>query len=125
MQFANEPEIEGRQAAMQAVDDMVRKQLTTVLPALKQAVQNIEDARHTWLTHWEAGTVHLAAAIAKRLIRRELHDQPEITLDLGPRSLGVGRRQFAIAHSTESARSSIAGQSGADVGRGIIAAYRN
>jgi flagellar assembly protein FliH len=75
-------EIEGRQAAMNAVDDMVRMQLATVVPALKQAVQHIDDARHTWLTHWEEGAVHLAASIAKRLIRRELRDQPEITLIL-------------------------------------------
>jgi len=75
-------EIQGRQAALEAVDEMVRKQLTTVIPALKQAVQNIADARHAWLSHWEAGTVHLAAAIAKRLIRRELREQPEIPLAL-------------------------------------------
>jgi len=75
-------ESEGRQAAMQAVEDMVRKQLTTVIPALKQAVQNIDDARHAWLSHWESGAIHLAAVIARRLIRRELTSQPEIPLTL-------------------------------------------
>jgi flagellar assembly protein FliH len=75
-------EREGRQAAMQAVEEIVRKQLTTVIPALKQAVQNVQDARHTWLAHWEASSVHVAAAIAKRLIRRELREQPEIPLTL-------------------------------------------
>lgn len=75
-------ENEGRQAAMQAVEEIVRKQLATVLPALKQAVQNIQDARHAWLTQWESGAVHLAAAIAQRIIRRELRQQPEITLTL-------------------------------------------
>lgn len=91
-------ESEGRQAALQAVDDMVRKQLTTALPALKQAVQNIDDARHAWLAHWESGTIHLAAAIAKRLIRRELRDQPEITLTLVREALelAAGNAQLRI-----------------------------
>jgi flagellar assembly protein FliH len=75
-------ENDGRQAAMQAVEEIVRKQLTTVIPALKQAIQNIHDARHAWLAHWEASSVHLAAAIAKRVIRRELREQPEIPLAL-------------------------------------------
>ncbi len=75
-------ETQGRQAAIEAVEEIVRKQLTSVIPALKQAAQNIQDARHTWLSHWEAGTVHLAAAIAQRLIRRELQKQPDIPLTL-------------------------------------------
>ncbi len=75
-------EKQGRQAAVGAVEEIVRKQLSTVIPALKQAAQNIQDARHAWLSHWEAGTVHLAAAIARRIIRRELHEQPEIPLTL-------------------------------------------
>jgi flagellar assembly protein FliH len=82
-------ESEGRQAGMQVVEEMVHKQLTTVIPALKQAVQNIQDARHTWLSHWEAGSVHLAAAIAKRLIRRELREQPDITLTLVREALNL------------------------------------
>lgn len=75
-------EAQGRQAAIEAVEEIVRKQLSTVIPALTQASQKIEDARHAWLAHWESGTVHLAAAIAKRLIRRELEKQPEISLTL-------------------------------------------
>ncbi len=75
-------ESEGREAALQTVEEMVRKQLGTVIPALKQAVQNIHDARHAWLTHWESGAVRLAAAIAQRIIRRQLQKQPEITLTL-------------------------------------------
>jgi len=91
-------ESEGRQAAMQAVDEMVQKQLTKVIPALKQAVQGIQDARHAWLSHWEAGAVHLAAAIAKRLIRRELSQQPEIALTLVREALelAAGSSQLRI-----------------------------
>ena len=67
---------------MQAVEQMVQKQLATVLPALRQAVADIQHAKQAWLTHWEASGVHLAAAIAKRMIRSELTRQPEITLNL-------------------------------------------
>ncbi|MGD0900871.1 MAG: FliH/SctL family protein, partial [Thermoguttaceae bacterium] len=35
-----------------------------------------------WLAHWEAAGVHVAAAIARRLIRCELTRQPEIPLTL-------------------------------------------
>ena len=45
-----------------------QKQLATVLPALRQAVEDIHHAKQAWLTHWEASGVHVAAAIAKRLI---------------------------------------------------------
>jgi flagellar assembly protein FliH len=91
-------EQQGRKAALDAVDEMVRKQLTAVLPALKKAAKDIEDARHSWLTHWEAGTVRLAAAIAKRLIRRELARQPEIPLTLIREALdlAVGSSQLRI-----------------------------
>ncbi len=73
---------EGRQAAMQAVEQMVAKQLATVLPALRQVIQDIQHAKQAWLTHWEASAVHVSTAIARRLIRRELSGQPEIPLTL-------------------------------------------
>ena len=75
-------ERDGRQAAVQAVEQIVQRQLATVLPALHKAVQDIQHAKQAWLTHWEAGAVHVATAIAQRLIRRELDQHPEITLTL-------------------------------------------
>jgi len=75
-------ERDGRQAALQAVEQIVQKQLATVLPALHKAIQDIQHAKQAWLTHWEAGAVHVAAAIAQRLMRRELGQHPEITLAL-------------------------------------------
>jgi len=73
---------DGRQAALQAVEQIVQRQLGSVLPALHKAIQDIQHAKQAWLTHWEAGAVHVAAAIAQRLIRRELDQHPEITLTL-------------------------------------------
>jgi len=75
-------EQQGRQAAMDAVEQMVRKQLSGALPALKQAAQQIEAARTAWLKHWEKAAVHVAAAIAGRVIRGELTRQPELPVRL-------------------------------------------
>jgi flagellar biosynthesis/type III secretory pathway protein FliH len=75
-------EQEGRQAAMQAVEGMVRKELTTVVPALRLAVQSIQEAKHSWLRHWEGTAVHVAGAIAAKLVRREISRHPEVTMSL-------------------------------------------
>ncbi len=77
---------EGRQAALAAVqqllDQRVAQQLETLLPALRSSVEEIQNAKHAWLSHWHAEAVHIATSIAERIIRRELSRQPEITLDL-------------------------------------------
>lgn len=75
-------ECEGRAAGLHAVEQIVAKQLATVLPALAKAIRDIQHAKQAWLAQWEAGAVHVAAAIAQRLIRRELAAHPEITLTL-------------------------------------------
>ena len=79
-------EEEGRKQGLQAVRQMVDKQLgeqlATLMPALKKVITDLDDARHAWLGHWEKSVVHLAAEIAKRIVRRELAGDPEITLAL-------------------------------------------
>jgi flagellar assembly protein FliH len=79
-------EQEGRQAALAAVqqvlDQQVAEQLVTLLPALRDSVEEIQNAKHACLSHWHAEIVHIATLIAARIIRRELTRQPEITLDL-------------------------------------------
>ena len=68
------------------VENIVRRQLEeklqTLLPALAEVIQNIHDAKQAWLTHWEKNAVHVAAAIAGRIVQRELAQTPEITLQL-------------------------------------------
>ncbi|MCG8449916.1 MAG: hypothetical protein MI725_10095 [Pirellulales bacterium] len=75
----------GREAAQAAVESIldakVAKQLETLTPALATAVQQIEDSRQEWLRHWETSAVQFANAIAARIIRRELCQQPEIALE--------------------------------------------
>ncbi len=73
---------EGRQAALAEVERMIQGQLATVIPALRQAILDIHQAKQAWLVQWETAGVHLAAEIAKRLIRSELTRQPEIPLNL-------------------------------------------
>jgi flagellar assembly protein FliH len=79
-------EQEGRQAAAQAAvkaaEQAMEKQLTTLLPALRQAIADIHQAKQAWLAHWEATGVHVAAAIARRVMRHELTRQPEVPLKL-------------------------------------------
>ena len=73
---------QGRQAALAEVDQMIQRQLSTVIPALRQAILDIHQAKQAWLAQWETAGIHLAAEIAKRLIRSELTRQPEIPLTL-------------------------------------------
>jgi len=95
-------EIEGRQAGQQAVAETVRQQLgqklTTLLPALQQAVGQIQEARQAWLRYWESRTVHLATQIAARIIRRQLPSQPDIPLQLVREALelAIGSSQIRL-----------------------------
>ncbi len=79
-------EVEGRQAALAAVgkvlEEKVAAQMATILPALQKSVEAIEHSRAQWLAHWRGAAVHVAAAIASRVMRRQLQTEPTITLDL-------------------------------------------
>lgn len=39
-------------------------------------------AKHEWLSHWEKRATHVAIAISKRILGRELTHDPKITLNL-------------------------------------------
>jgi len=73
---------EGAQAAIQAVEQMVGEKMAPVLLALNQAATELRHAKQEWLTHWESSAVHLAAAMAARIVRSELTQKPEIALTL-------------------------------------------
>jgi flagellar assembly protein FliH len=78
--------VHGRQAALEAAQNVlgekVGKQLTTLVPALKEAIEKIHSAKSDWLVHWEKSAVHVAAAMARRVVRSELTRQPQITTSL-------------------------------------------
>lgn len=77
---------EGRKAALQAVEATLKskidQQLTSLVPALKQAVTQILEARQSWQRHWEQHALRVASAIASRIVRRQIEKVPLITLDL-------------------------------------------
>ncbi|HEX4144392.1 MAG TPA: FliH/SctL family protein [Pirellulales bacterium] len=79
-------EQDGRQAAQRAaeaqIDERIGKQMTSLLPALTEAVEGIVQARQTWLAHSETAMLKVATAIASRIARREVARQPDITLAL-------------------------------------------
>jgi flagellar assembly protein FliH len=79
-------EAEGRREGMAAVErtvaEQLGRQLATLRPALEQVVQEIRHAKQAWLRQWEKGAVHLAAAMAARVVRRELSRTPEVPVAL-------------------------------------------
>ena len=95
-------EVEGQRAGEKKLEQIVQQQLAqqlaTVLPALRKAIQEIQYAKQAWLAHWEKTGVHVAAAIASRLIRRELSQTPDIPLALIREALelAVGSAQLRV-----------------------------
>jgi flagellar assembly protein FliH len=79
-------EQEGKAGAQKAVeqlaDQRVAQQMATLMPAMRQAVAGILEAKQSWLRNWEQQAVRTATAIAARVIRREVRQSPEITLVL-------------------------------------------
>jgi flagellar assembly protein FliH len=79
-------EVAGRKAAEVAaeniLDEKVAKRMETLLPALEEVVRQIDDAKGELLSRWERSALTAITAIAERVIRRELAQQPEIALDL-------------------------------------------
>ncbi len=76
VQIKERAKADGYQAGQHQVAEIIRSQLASVLPALRQAVEDVQHARQEWLTHWEAAAIHVAAAIAGRIVRREITDLP-------------------------------------------------
>jgi flagellar assembly protein FliH len=72
----------GMAAVKQVLEQQVASEMASLAPALKKSVDAIEQSRQEWKAHWRRSATHLAAAMAERLIRRELKAEPNITLDL-------------------------------------------
>lgn len=85
-QIRRQAEIAGRKAAEAAIervlDERVGKRMETLLPALEHLLAEMNDARAQLLNRWEQSALKVATAIAERIIRRELSQQPQLTLDL-------------------------------------------
>ena len=72
----------GRQAAREAAEkaalDELKAKWQTLAPALQQAIDDMARLRSSWLRDWEQQVIHLAVAIAERLVRGELSRRPDI-----------------------------------------------
>jgi flagellar assembly protein FliH len=84
-------EVAGRKAAEAAaervLEDKVAKRMQTILPALEQLVNQLQDAKGDLLRDWERSALHVITAIAERVIRRQLIAEPQIALSLIEESL--------------------------------------
>jgi flagellar assembly protein FliH len=84
-QIRRQAEQAGRLAAEEAahrvLDEKVSRQMATLRPVLESAVTQLIDARGAWLDQWQKNAIELAAAMAERVVRREIQQHPEITLD--------------------------------------------
>ncbi len=82
----SEAEAAGRRTAQESIDRLLEEKLASrldgLVPALAQAATELQQAKQAWLAHWERQAVHLATAIAERVIRRELRESPQIPVDL-------------------------------------------
>jgi flagellar assembly protein FliH len=70
------------EAGLRAAAQQIETRLEPALAALQQAAAELRRARQAWLLHWESRAVHLAAAIAARIVRGEIDRRPEIALTL-------------------------------------------
>jgi flagellar assembly protein FliH len=70
--------VETQAAEIAAVQ--VQERLKSALPALEQAIHELQLERDRWLTTWEAAALQLAAAISEKIVRRELARQPELSV---------------------------------------------
>jgi len=76
-------EAEGRAAAEADIDKRINERLAaelkTLRPALDGVVAELQASRGEWLAHWREAAIRLAAAMAERIVRRELAEDPTIS----------------------------------------------
>ncbi len=68
-----------QQAACQAAEAAVEAKWQHLLPALQQAIADLQRLKSAWMQQWERNAVQLAVAIAERILRKQLANQPEIS----------------------------------------------
>lgn len=85
-QIRRQAEVAGRKAAEAAIeqvlDERVGKRMETLLPALETLMAEMHNTKAELLNRWEQSALKVATAIAQRIIRREVAQDPQITLDL-------------------------------------------
>jgi len=72
--------------------------LRSALPALEAAVEALKSEREKWLKVWESAAIRLSAAIAERIIKRQVLRHPELAPELitDALQLAAGSPRFSI-----------------------------
>jgi flagellar assembly protein FliH len=76
---ADQGHADGQAASEQVLNELVEQRLATLVSALDEVVLQIDSARTEWLAHWEQTVIHLAVAMAERVIRCQLDHMPQVT----------------------------------------------
>ena len=84
------------QVAERLMQERFDREIETLLPALRQAIQEVQQAKQEWLRHWEQSAVSVAVAMAERVIRRELSSTPEVSLELISEALQLASGNGAV-----------------------------
>ena len=61
------------------LDERVGGHIETLKPALESVVRQLDAQQGEWLAHWRESAIRLAAAMAEKIIRRELVGDPTIS----------------------------------------------
>ncbi|MBN1396003.1 MAG: hypothetical protein JW959_13355 [Pirellulales bacterium] len=68
----------GRRAAV----ENVQRRVAPVIEAFEKAADQLKQSQRAWLANWEEEAVRLSAAMAERIVRRQLAREPEIAVSL-------------------------------------------
>lgn len=87
---------DARRDAEAALQASFAAQTATALPALQAAAAELVQARQRWVHQWNNNAIQLSAAIAARIVRRELARNPQITIDLVTEALQLAAGEANI-----------------------------
>jgi flagellar assembly protein FliH len=94
-------EAEARKKIALEIKNQLEQQMTTLRPALENAIAQIATAKVACTRQWEQNMVRLATGIAACVIRQQVATQPKITLSLVREALelAVGSQRIRVRMS--------------------------
>ncbi|MGY8771569.1 MAG: FliH/SctL family protein [Pirellulales bacterium] len=75
--------------ARKSLKQEVEAQAATIIPALKNVVDQITQAKQQWIQQWESSAIHVAVAVAEKIIHREIENRPEISQEMIRQTLSM------------------------------------
>jgi len=73
---------DARAEAERSLQQKVEQQLQFLVPTIQETLVEVNRERATWMRRWEADALKVAVAIAERVVRRQIEQAPQISLDL-------------------------------------------